>query len=359
MTDKKNGFIAGVMKGFLWAASVVYGLFIRIIRYARTRTAKGISCKVISVGNMTLGGTGKTPTACMLAKLLKSRGKSPCILIRGYGDDEWKMLENSLDDIPVIVGPDRVATGRKACSEYGADTVILDDGFQHWGLKRDLNIVLLDSTNPFGNRSLFPRGVLRETEDVLSRADIIVLTKVDMGKGNLEVLKKELREGFGDIPVLQSVHAPVALYELDNTDRHCEAGEASRSNLGPRLLRRFAPRNDGIPLSQLNGLDICALSSVANAGYFEYTLKSLGANIKRSFRYPDHYDYKEADLDHVLKQSTGLKVNTIVTTEKDAVKLSAITDGKSGVRILVLQIEARITDGEEVLHKRLHCLYRG
>jgi len=333
MIDKENGFIAGIIKGLLWAVSVVYGLFIRIICYVRTKRAKGISCKVISVGNMTLGGTGKTPTACMLAKLLKASGKSPCILIRGYGDDEWKMLKSSLGDIPVIVGPDRVETGRKACSEYGADTVILDDGFQHWGLKRDLNIVLLDSTNPFGNRSLFPRGVLREAGDVLKRADIIVLTKVDMGRSNLEALKRELRERTCDMPLLESVHAPSGLYVLKTKER--------------------------TDISCLDGLDICALSSVANAGYFEYTLKGLGANIKRSFRYPDHYKYKEADIDRVLNESRTLKVNTIVTTEKDAVKLNAITNDKSAVRILVLQIEAKITDGEEVLHRRLHSLYRG
>ena len=108
----------------------------------------------------------------MLARLLESDGRRPTVLIRGYGDDEWKMLKILLGDVPLIVGKDRLASGREACRKFNADTVILDDGFQHWRLKRDLDIVLIDSTNPFGNRRLFPRGILRETIKSLKRADV-------------------------------------------------------------------------------------------------------------------------------------------------------------------------------------------
>ena len=180
MVDKKNGFTASIMKGVLYVASFFYGLLVKVIRPINIFAAKTLPCKVISVGNITLGGTGKTPMACMLAKALEKEGRKVSVLIRGYGDDEWKMLKRLLGDIPVIVGRDRVSTGRKACNELKRDTVILDDGFQHWRVRRDFDIVLVDSTYPFGNRRLFPRGILREDVRDLRRADIIVLTKTDM-----------------------------------------------------------------------------------------------------------------------------------------------------------------------------------
>ncbi|MBL7068434.1 MAG: tetraacyldisaccharide 4'-kinase [Candidatus Omnitrophica bacterium] len=335
MTDRREGLIAALMKVLLSIASLFYGLSVRFIRFINRRTAKSLPCKVVSIGNLTLGGTGKTPTACMVAKFLKSEGKNPCVLIRGYGEDEWKMLESLLGDIPVVVGRDRVSSGSKACSEYNADTVVLDDGFQHWRLKRDLNIVLVDSTNPFGNRRLFPRGLLREEIDGLRRADIIMLTKTDMGSRNLGYIKEELKKRTPDISILESVHSPTEIYNL-----------YGRKALG---------------LSALKERDICVLSSIVNTEYFEYTLKNLGANISARFHYPDHYDYKKSDLEDIIKECKKSGINTIVTTEKDAVKLYAkryMLNAKHEMQILVLHIETKVTNGADALYKRLRSLYR-
>ena len=358
MTDRKKGFIAAALKGILYAVSFFYGLSIGAIRPVRIFASKGVPCRVISIGNLTLGGTGKTPTACMLAKLLKSQGRNPAVLIRGYGEDEWRMLESMLGGIPVIVGRDRISSGREAIEKYNADTVILDDGFQHWRIKRDLDIVLIDSTNPFGNRRLFPRGVLREAIGDLRRADIAMLTKTDMDSGGLQDLKDELRDIAPDMPVLESVHDPVRF-----------------SNLADKKE---------LDLGCIKGVNVCCLSSIVNTGYFEYTLsKRLGANIILRLHYPDHYNYQEKDLEYILNECKKRNIDAVVTTEKDAVKLNAIrntpfdfaqgrqyalrlgshalTTSRSGqaIRILVLCVELKVTNGEEILRERLHSLYSG
>lgn len=331
MTDKRDGFIAFIIKGFLSLVSFFYGLVLKIMRPIRIFTAKKLPCKVISVGNLTLGGTGKTPTACLLARFLKKEGRNPTVLIRGYGDDEWKMLESLLDNIPVIVGRDRVSSGRKACSKFQADPVILDDGFQHWRLKRDLDILLVDSTNPFGNRRLFPRGVLREDIKDLGRADIVMLTKTDMASSKLKDVKNELRDRVPHIPILESIHAPLEFYNLTDKKK--------------------------LEVSFIKDANICSLSSIVNTEYFEYVLKALGADIVSRFHYPDHYNYKQRDLEFITNQCKKLNIDTIVTTEKDAVKLNQIQETRPRMRILVLRIELKVTDGERILKERLRSLY--
>ena len=331
MTDKKNGLIASMVKCFLSIISLIYGFFIKIMRFVRILGSKKLPCKVISVGNITLGGTGKTPFSCMIAKLLKNDNKNPCVLIRGYGNDEWKMLSMLLGDIPLIVGKKRYAAGIKACAEQNQDTIVLDDGFQHWPLKRDLDIVLIDSTNPFGNRKLFPRGILRERVKDLKRADIIVLTKADMAGENLSLLKNELNRIFPDKPVLESMHVPSEIYCLDD-----------KKALGLDILK---------------GKKIGALAAIVNTDYFEHVLKNLGASIDAGFYYPDHYDYKERDLKSISNKCSKLNIGTIVTTEKDACKLDKIQHTLHGIQILVLHIDLKVTDGERILCERIHSLY--
>ncbi len=335
MTDQRDGFFAAIMKSFLSIVSFFYDIAVRITRFIATLKAQALPCKVISVGNLTMGGTGKTPAACMLAKRLKGAGRRPTVLIRGYGDDEWRMLKELLGDIPVIVGRDRLASGKTALSKFNADTIILDDGFQHWRLRRDLDIVLVDSTNPFGNGRLFPRGLLRECTEALRRADMVMLTKTDMARKDLKGVKDKLKKIAPDIPVLESVHKPLGFYLL-----------MSKERLGLDIAK---------------GRRICALSSIENTGYFEHTLKTLGADVAAGFHYPDHYNYKDADLKFVTDECKKQNIDTIVTTEKDAVKLRwTMDDGrwtKNGIRVLVLQVELKVTGEEEALDRRLHSLY--
>jgi len=335
MTEKRRGPIAAFLKTLLLIASLFYGILMRFTRFINRRTSKSLPCKVVSVGNLTLGGTGKTPTACMVARFLKSEGRNPCVLIRGYGDDEWKMLKSLLRDVPVVVGRDRLSGGSKACREYNVDTVILDDGFQHWRLERDLDIVLVDSTNPFGNRRLFPSGLLREEVGALRRADIIMLTKADMGRKNIGYIREELKKRTPGISIYESIHNPAEIYGLYDK-------------------KRFA-------LSALKGKDICALSSIVNTAYFEYTLKNLGAAISARFHYPDHYSYKKSDLEDIINKCKKFNIKTIVTTEKDAVKLYSMRyalNAEHEIEILVLRVETKVTDGADALYERLRALYR-
>lgn len=334
MTDNRRGVLASAIKALLWVISCFYEVVVNLIRSVRMSTAKRLPCKVVSIGNLTLGGTGKTPLVCMVAKFLKGRGHNPIVLIRGYGDDEWKMLKDMLGDIPVIVGSDRVATGMEACNKFNADTVVLDDGFQHWRLKRDLDIVLVDATDPFGNRKIFPRGILRESINNINRADLVMLAKADMGKENVKEIKSEIKGLTKNVSVFESVYIPLGFYDL-------ETGAA-------------------VDLSFINGKNIYALSGIVNNRYFEYMLNKLGAKIISRAHYPDHHDYKRSDLDNVFNECRNKDLDIVVTTEKDAGKLSATRyplNANLPVRIIVLRIELRITDAEKIFEQRLCGLY--
>lgn len=342
MKDERRGFAAALLRGALSFISFFYGFFAAFAKIISQKSAKSLPCMVISVGNLTLGGTGKTPAACMLAVFLRREGHRPCVLIRGYGNDEWKMLKSKLGDIPVIVGRDRVASGKKALSEFKSDTLILDDGFQHWRLRRNLDIVLVDASDPFGNRRLFPRGVLREDIKDIRRADVIMLTKTDMAKG-LEGVKGELGRTAPGIPILESVHSPLRFYDIGTKEEKA--------------------------LSFINGRKACVLSSIVNTGYFEFLLGRLGADIMLKFHYPDHYDYRASDVDYVINECRRLNIDTIATTEKDAAKLRDLripnpeprtpNDERqtAGPRILVLQVELKVTHGEDILRERVLNIY--
>ena len=276
MTDKRNGLFASALKGVLFIVSWFYGIISNIIRLFYSRTAGKPGCKVISIGNLTLGGTGKTPTACMLAKYLYRQDKKVAVLIRGYGDDEWKMIKGMLEPIPVIVGANRVKNSRRAVAEFGVDTVILDDGFQHWKIKKDLDIVLIDSSNPFGNGRLFPRGVLRENLSSLKRAGVVLLTKTDMGRDNVERIKNTVKAISPKLEFAETIYKPKYLYDL-----------ATREKLDT---------------ARIKDKTIASLSSIVNTEYFEFILKKLAADIKSRLHYPDHHDYTQKDIDNILKK---------------------------------------------------------
>jgi len=335
MTDKRSGVFASVLKGVLQLISWFYGIGAGLRRTAYKIgifKAHRAGCKVISVGNISLGGTGKTPMSCMLAKTLKGHNKTVALLTRGYGNDEWKMMKRFLVDIPVIVGPDRVENSAKAISEFKADTVILDDGFQHLRIKKDLDIVLIDSSNPFGNERLFPRGVLREDLYALKRADMLFLTKTDMKENNVEFIKNKLSMIVPNLPMVESVYRPKYFYNLNNDAK--------------------------LDLAEIKSKKIATLSSIVNPEYFEFMLKNLGVELKLQLHYPDHYSYKQKDLYSIRQKCKEVGVDTIVTTEKDAVKLKSYSLKLTDIKILILHIEPEITKGEEVFNRRLVSVYR-
>jgi len=303
-----------------------------------------LPCRVISVGNVTVGGTGKTPLVILLARMLKGHGYRPAVLSRGYGSkgaapvnivsdgaslllsheeggDEPVLIAGSLPGIPVLTGPDRYLTGETAVKRFGADVLILDDGFQHRRLFRDLNIVLLDVNRPWGNGFLLPRGPLREPPvQALNRADILIRT----GERNSERWGKipEPSDGAGDLetvwkgklPVFRGIHQPQALI--------------SRNGGQEKELRFLA------------GKRICAFAGIGAPERFRRTLESLGAAIVAFLVYPDHHRYTSSDLDVIEQAAKKVQAEMIVTTEKDEIKLMPLD--KRVLPCYALRIEMRI-----------------
>jgi len=319
---------------------------------------------VISVGNITTGGTGKTPTVIALARLLSPSGRgevsnpasrrskgvyqiSPsfprtAILTRGYkrrskrpilvvsdgkeilstpedcGDEPY-LIASALEKTPVIVGKDRYSCGRYAIEHFGTELFILDDGYQHIRLYRDINILLIDASNPFGNGHLLPRGIMREPLRAISRADCIIISRA-----------KEAR--WDDMEGLIRTYnqkAPLFSASLEVT---------GLSNL----------KGDPLGLDYIAGKGVLILSGIGNPGSFRRSILEIGGEIRGEIVYPDHHWYTEKDKDRILKEARGLSVDTIVTTEKDAVRLMGM-GSLSEVRdeILVLKVEMVFDKGFE------------
>lgn len=335
MTDKRNGWAYEALKAALYLVSLLYGigLVVRTLLYKYKIFEKhSVPMKIISVGNITLGGTGKTPFVVALTRIFKEEfRKEPAILIRGYGWDESAMLKSKLSDTPILVGEQRARSARRAIKLYGSDTAILDDGFQHWELDRDLDIVLVDSRKPFGNGHLFPRGVLREKKSALKRADIVVLTKVNFTSGDTEPLRSEIRKINSGIEILEAVHKPVNFY---NTKQRKDTD-----------------------LSLVSGKRVMLLSSIGDPDYFEDTVKGLGATVVEHMAFGDHHNYSESDRVRIMTRCSERAFDFIVTTEKDAVKLARMSITFADHTVLVLVIATDIIKGKEALIGRLHSLY--
>lgn len=335
MTDKAHGIIAGIFKGILYMSSLCYGAAIasRKLLYRFGIFKKHtVPMKVISVGNITLGGTGKTPFVITLARLVKEElKKEVSVLTRGYGWDEQAMLKKSLFEIPVFVGEDRVRSCRRTLRLYGSDAVILDDGFQYWELERDLDIVLVDSRNPFGNGMLFPRGILREALSSLERADVVIFTKVNKKRSDIGAIKEKLRAIKGDLVFLEAVHRPKAIYDL-------------------RLKKDFE-------LAYLKGKRAILLSSIGDPGYFEETVKDLGADVIDHIIFADHHNYSAGDIGGIKRRCDERKFDLLITTEKDAVKLNRLALSIGDYNIVTLAVSMEIIKGKEELIDRLHSLY--
>ncbi len=278
-----------------------------------------ISCPVISVGNITLGGTGKTPTVIQIAELLLRNKRAPVVVSRGYGrkdeaeiivvsdgrsvlvdtrsgGDEPVLIASKAPGIPVVVGQNRYQAALIALQRFSPDVVVLDDGFQHIRLRRDLDIVLLDAENPFGNGKLFPAGILREPLCSLKRAHAVLITKID-GTGDVSALKDTIRR-HTHARIFTSQQVPVDLLD------YCS--------------------NEIKPLSALRGSRIIALSGIARPDSFTQLLTSLGADIVDTCTYPDHFEYHRSDLEAVFRKAADAKTSMIVTTEKDAVRLKVM-----------------------------------
>ena len=317
-----------------------------------------LTCFVISLGNVTVGGTGKTPTAQHLAREIRDMGYRVAILNRGYrakwrgavgivsdghalkmdaetAGDEAFMLAKHLPNVPVLIGPERAVTGRYAIEHFGAQVAILDDGYQHWQLERDMDILLVDAVNVFGNGYLLPRGTLREPLSHIDRADVCLMTKVDQAApGAIEYIWETFRSYNQDGLILESIHQPRQFVRLADWYEDIAAG--------------------GVPVTELKGKKVLAVSAIGNPASFEQTLADLGIEIVESMRYPDHHDYGEKDMAEVLYRAETLGVEAIIITEKDAVKVPGdVVRAKWRIPMYVISVEVTFQKGQEAFFSTL------
>ncbi len=302
-----------------------------------------LGCQVISVGNVTAGGTGKTPIVEILARTLTEEGRKVAILSRGYrskkravtetqprvvsdgrhvlldsemGGDEPYMLARNLPGVVVLVDKDRVKSGRYAIANFGCDVLVLDDGFQYRRLRHTHEIVLVDSTNPFSNGHLLPRGTLREPAAHIRRADFIFITK---SNGDTGILRARLKKLNPRAEITECRHSP----------------KYFKNAYGAEELQ----------LEALKGKKVVALSGIASPQSFEASIMKMGATILSRERFSDHYRYRPQEIINIINNADELGADYILTTEKDAVRLPHLENPK--VPVFYMRMEIEILDGYE------------
>jgi tetraacyldisaccharide 4'-kinase len=305
-----------------------------------------LSCRVISVGNLTVGGTGKTPAVITLAQRLSNAGSKVCVLLRGYGragegpgvvsdgreiflswrqaGDEAVLLARRLPGVPILVGGDRIQSGRLALRQFGPDTILLDDGFQHRRVHRDLDLLLLDATDPFGGERLLPRGRLREHLSGLRRAHAILVTRADQA-ADLDALRGRLKALAPGIPVALAVHRADSVMDLHSGEKR-----------PPDVLREER---------------VFAVSGIATPRSFHRTLLDLGAAVVGSLVFPDHHPFGAGDRGRMAREAREAGATCLVTTEKDAVRLEGALP--PDIRVLALGIRLEVIQGLETLDRLL------
>jgi tetraacyldisaccharide 4'-kinase len=351
--DKK----AAVTRGVLYALSKVFTLAVKTRRFlynVRIFRDTTLGVQVIAIGNLTVGGTGKTPVVEKFARELQDQGRQVAILSRGYrskpaplskrimnkllfredrtpprvvsdgksllldsetAGDEPYMLASNLKDVVVLVDKDRVKSGRYAIEKFGCDILLLDDGFQYWKLRgRRRDIVLIDYQQPFGNEKLLPRGTLREPPSHLARASTIFITKSD---GNTETLRKRIAQHNPTAAVIECIHHPLYFEDVFTGER--------------------------FGLEFLEGRRVASLSGIAQPESFEKSLVNLGAELVYSKRFADHHRFSQQEVLNVINRSKKRQADIIVTTQKDAVRFPKID--RRDLKILFMRVEIKILKG--------------
>ncbi len=335
-TDQKNGIPISLLKVVLWLLSLIYGLGVGVILFLYRQgllKQNKLNKPVISVGNITLGGVGKTPLVIYIAQYLEKKGLKAAVLTRGYmgskensgnnDSDEADMLRKVIPNVPVIVGKNRYENALEFQKKNPVDIFLLDDGFQHFSLYRDLDIVAIDTTNPFGNGKLIPRGILRESPNALVRAQVCVLTKTNLGQKNLGGIRERLQSVKSGKDIYETIHEPLELEDL-----------RSGKNMSLALIKEA---------------EVCSFCSIGNPASFQETLVSLGSKVKGHFDFMDHHLYTRTDIQEVNAFCRQNKIKIVVTTQKDAVKLGQITslfDQSIGVFALTMRIAFTQREGE-------------
>ncbi len=340
--ERKNGFLPALTRCLCSFVAVPVSVIVHL-RRALYRNgilkAHRVGARVVSVGNISMGGTGKTPLVNLLADNLSGRGIGVAILTRGYGrtsrghrvlvggngnwqdvGDEPLMLSRSLPKVPVVVCADRIAGGKVAVDMFRPNILILDDGFQHLRMAREVELVVIDATCPFGNGRIFPAGTLREKSRALRWAQMFVLTRVNQA------------DGVGEL--------------VDFLHQICPNAIVAQSDCEPISLRDVHS-GEQLDLEFLRGKQILAMSGIGNPSSFERSLEQTGARLIERVRFPDHHPYIREELEQVICRARETGAQYVVTTEKDEVRLPVI--GKEAIPLLSLGIRLRVVSGEREL----------
>ena len=337
--------LAELLRVLLAVVSWPYGLVVKLRNFLYDRQfwmfkTVHFPVAVVSVGNVAVGGTGKTPFVELLARRLSERGRGVCILSRGYGhgsearrNDEYLMLKELLPEVPHLVGPERLLTGIQAILQFRCDCLVLDDGFQHRKLARDLDVVLVDALQPLGLGHLLPRGRLRELPGGLRRAHLICLTHTDLvSTRDLERVRERLRRLIPDVPILEAKHQP-------------------------RALRSVVPAGSDEPLEVLAGKRVAAFCALGSPRSFLEDLRLLRAQVVHRALFPDHHHFSGSELQDLVTEARAARAELLVCTHKDAVKLPeklpAAPGPRAAIPVLALMMELVILRGEEQLKEAL------
>jgi tetraacyldisaccharide 4'-kinase len=355
--EERHDFKAKLARGILFASSTLYHVGIEIHRWlinVRIFRDKTLGVQVIAVGNLTWGGTGKTPVVEKFARELQNAGRKVAILSRGYrskpaplhrkflnkilfredqtpprvvsdgksllldsemAGDEPYMLASNLKDVVVLVDKDRVKSGRYAIEKFGCDTLLLDDAFQYWKLRgRRHDVVLIDRQQPFGNEHLIPRGNLREPPSHIARAQTIFITKSDSQTAGLRARISKLNP---DAAIIECVHHPLYLEDV------------------------FTGERKGLEL--LEGRKVASLSGIAQPESFEQSLVKLGSELVYSKRFADHHRFTQQEILNVINRAKKRQADTIITTQKDAVRFPKID--RRDLPIYFMRVEIQIISG--------------
>ncbi|MDE1920385.1 MAG: tetraacyldisaccharide 4'-kinase [Candidatus Omnitrophica bacterium] len=338
MKGRQNSFTAQLIMYLLLPWSFLYGLGVVCHRnLCRLQGIYRAPKPVISIGNITVGGTGKTPLVIWLVKGLQNKGIKSIVLIRGYKphasrmSDEVDMLNEQIPYVPVLAGADRSANIREAEKTLPADVYICDDAFQHWPLHRDLNLVTIDAGNPFGNGYLLPAGILREGLSALKRADVFMLTKTD-GPRDIQNLIARLQRINPKALIMESRYKSSATVD---------AFDAL-----------------SLPEDFLSGKRVAGFCAIGDPLSFELSLRNSGADVVKMFEFMDHHAYRAKDIRRMVQFCCTQNIWVLVTTHKDMVKLRSFKNLLAGIRLVYIPVQIEITKGADEFFQKVFSLCR-
>jgi tetraacyldisaccharide 4'-kinase len=337
VSGQRRGLLASLGRSLLRLAEVPYTLAVgwRNRRFDRGKTAiHQVDVPVISVGNLTLGGTGKTPMVEWLARWYRGQQVRVAVVSRGYkqvgsgANDEALELEQKLPDVPHLQNPDRVAAATTAIEELATQLIVLDDAFQHRRIHRDLDVVMVDATQPFGYGHVFPRGTLREPLAGLGRADVLALSRSDMlSAEQRQAIRESLRKHAPLADWVEVSHAPVGLINWSGQTR---------------------------ATTFLDGKPVAAFCGIGNPAGFRHTLESCGPRLLELREFPDHHAYQRSDLESLAAWAEQQPVEAILCTHKDLVKIGL--DRLGSRPLWAVRVGLQFISGQEQLEARLRGL---